>query len=41
MRDLLLIVLGGLFGWLLGKMPDLWVYVVMAVAVVLIILEFR
>lgn len=37
-RDLLLIVLGGLFGWLLGKLPDRWVYLVAAAAVVLAIL---
>lgn len=31
--DALLVVLGGLFGWLLGKLPDRWVYVVAAGAV--------
>lgn len=31
--DALLVVLGGLFGWLLGKLPDRWVYVVAAAAV--------
>ena len=31
----LLVLLGGIFGWLLGKMPQTWVYVVMGVAVIL------
>lgn len=34
----LLVLLGGIFGWLLGKLPDRWVYVVMAVSVILIVL---
>lgn len=40
-RDVLLIILGGIFGWILGKLPDTYVYIVAAVAVVLIILELR
>jgi hypothetical protein len=38
---ILAIVLGGLFGWLLGKLPDKWVYLIAAVAVVaaLVILQ--
>lgn len=31
----LAVVLGGLFGWLLGKLPDLWVYVIAAAAIIL------
>jgi len=34
---ILLVVLGGLFGWALGKMPDRWVYVVFALAILLTI----
>lgn len=34
----LLIVLGGLFGWVLGKLPERWVYVVAAVCIVLAII---
>ncbi len=34
-HDVLLVILGGLFGWLLGKLPDVWVYAVAAVAVLL------
>lgn len=30
----LAVVLGGLFGWLLGKLPDRWVYVIAAVVVI-------
>lgn len=37
-KDILLIILGGLFGWLLGKLPDRWVYVVAAAAIVLAII---
>lgn len=28
------VVLGGLFGWLLGRLPDRWVYLIAAVSVV-------
>lgn len=35
MEAILLVLLGGLFGWTLGKLPEQWVYVVMAVAFVL------
>lgn len=37
-RDALLVVLGGLFGWLLGKLPDRWVYVVAAATVLVAII---
>lgn len=33
----LLVVLGGLFGWLLGKLPERWVYVIAAATVLLAI----
>lgn len=41
MEPVLLVVLGGLFGWILGKLPDQWVYVVGLVAVLLAILVIR
>lgn len=41
MSDVLLVVLGGLFGWILGKLPDVVVYVVAAVAVLLAVLVLR
>lgn len=31
----LLVLLGGVFGWLLGRLPDRFVYAVMAAAVLL------
>lgn len=37
---ILLVLLGGLFGWLLGKLPDTWVYAVAAVAVVAVIVVY-
>jgi len=37
---LLLILLGGLFGWVLGKLPDRWVFAVAAVAIVVGIVAF-
>jgi len=41
MKDVLLVILGGLFGWTLGKMPDRVVYGVVAVAIVLILLVLK
>ena len=41
LRDILLIILGGLFGWMLGKLPDRWVYAVIAVAIILIVLVVK
>jgi hypothetical protein len=38
---LLLVVLGGLFGWTLGKLPDRWVYVVLACAILLVLMVVR
>ena len=35
LEAMLLVVLGGLFGWLLGKLPDRWVYAIAAIAVLL------
>jgi len=40
-RDILLVILGGLFGWMLGKLPDRWVYAVIAVAIVLIVIVVK
>lgn len=37
MKELLLVVYGGLFGWTLGKLPVRWIYVVLAVALLLTI----
>ena len=34
---LLLVVCGGLFGWMLGKLPDRWVYLIAALAILLLI----
>ena len=39
-RNVLLVVLGGLFGWLLGQMPKTWVYVIAAVALIAAIVVF-
>lgn len=33
-ENVVIVVLGGLFGWLLGKLPDRWVYVIAAAATV-------
>lgn len=41
MSDLLLVLLGGIFGWILGKLPEVYVYIAMAVTVVLAILVLR
>lgn len=35
LEAILLVLLGGLFGWTLGKLPDTWVYAVMAVTICL------
>ena len=37
LSKILLVVLGGLFGWMLGKMPATWVYVIAAAAIILLI----
>jgi hypothetical protein len=37
-RDALLVVLGGLFGWILGRLPDRWVYVIAGMAVLVAVL---
>jgi len=36
-----LVVLGGLFGWAIGKLPDKWVYAVVALAIILVIVTLR
>lgn len=36
---LILVLAGGIFGWLLGKLPELWIYAAMAVLVLLVILN--
>jgi hypothetical protein len=40
-KDILLVLLGGLFGWMLGKMPITVVYGVIAVSIILVILVLR
>ena len=37
LREVLLVLYGGLFGWVLGKLPQTWVYVVLGVAILLTI----
>ncbi|MCG7851778.1 MAG: hypothetical protein MIO92_04575 [Methanosarcinaceae archaeon] len=37
LKSVLIVVLGGLFGWMLGKLPDRWVYGVIALAILLTI----
>ena len=41
LREVVLITLGGLFGWTLGKLPERWVYVVIAVAIILVIISLK
>lgn len=36
-RAILIVLLGGLFGWMLGKLPDQAVFGVIAVAIVLLL----
>ncbi len=40
MEKVILVGLGGLFGWLLGKLPDVWVYAIAAVAVLTALVVF-
>ena len=35
LEAILLVLLGGLFGWVLGKLPETYVYVVMALTILL------
>jgi len=37
-KEILLVVYGGLFGWTLGKLPISWVYGVLALALLLTII---
>lgn len=37
-KDVLIVVLGGLFGYTLGKLPQKWVWAVLAAAIALAIL---
>lgn len=41
LEALTLVVLGGLFGWTIGKLPDKWVYAVVALAIILVIVTLR
>lgn len=41
LKEVTLVILGGLFGWSLGKLPDKWVYLVMAVAIILVLLVIK
>ena len=38
LQEILLVLLGGLFGWLLSKLPDKVVYGIAAVALILMII---
>ena len=37
LKELVLVVYGGLFGWTLGKLPVKWIYGVLALAILLTI----
>ena len=37
-KEVLLVMYGGLFGWTLGKLPPNWIYAVLAVAILLTII---
>ena len=39
--EVLIVVLGGLFGWILGKLPDRWVYVIAAVSLIAAIISLK
>lgn len=41
MKDILLVVLGGVFGWTLGKLPDSVVFGVIAVAILLLLVVLK
>ena len=41
LEALTLVVLGGLFGWTIGKLPDKWIYAVIALAIILVIVTLR
>jgi len=38
-KELLLVLYGGLFGWVLGKFPVKWIYGVLAIAILLTIVS--
>jgi len=41
-KDVLIVVLGGLYiGWTLGKLPDKWIYAIVAAAIILGIIVFK
>jgi len=40
-REILLVILGGLFGWMLGKLPDKVVYGIIAVAIILVVVVLK
>lgn len=37
-KELLLVIYGGLFGWVLGQLPSRWLYAVLGVAILLTIM---
>lgn len=39
--SILIIVLGGLFGWVLGKLPERWVYVIVAVSLIAAVVALK
>jgi hypothetical protein len=38
-KEVLLVLYGGLFGWTLGKLPIHWIYAVLAAAIILTVVE--
>ncbi len=38
LKEILLVVYGGLFGWTLGKLPQTWVYAVLCLAIILTVI---
>jgi len=41
MASVLIVILGGLFGWSLGKLPDTWVYVLVGGAILLVTIVIK
>ena len=37
LKEILLVMYGGLFGWTLGKLPTTWIYAVLGAAILLTI----
>lgn len=39
-QSVVIVVLGGLFGWVLGKLPEPWVHMIAAVAIMAALVVF-